>query len=392
VGGPLSEFQITAAGHGLVTGDVVVISGVAGTEANFINGNWFVTVIDANTFTLDNSQFFGGDIDVTAPPTVTQVTECHDPVTLETVPHFEFRFYLHAFGANPNPITDIPPGNGTLTPYTGSAVAPPPAELPGVTATPFSICEMTAGAGADGWNLTGVTIDIWNFGTPITDPPDVDDQPMDLFSVNDGSESGVCFNGFIPAGTQRWEISASNSKAGGTRTIGYWSNWNSCDGRGNQVNTAAKNGGPAEGFWLLDDVLEFLNIPNVTPPDMTCAEAVDLLNKSSIADENEVRDGEKRANDAAYGMVAQLIAAEANYAAGALQCGNTTQAINQAITLLGEINFTGNGSYLPPKDGPFSPAVRSYALALAGLLDTYNNLHDIGDCGTVPAPPTVVTP
>ena len=47
--------NIAATGHGLETGDIVQISGVTGTvEAN---GQWVVTVPDANHFKLNNSTF-----------------------------------------------------------------------------------------------------------------------------------------------------------------------------------------------------------------------------------------------------------------------------------------------------------------------------------------------
>jgi hypothetical protein len=46
--------QITSAGHGLVTGQRVTISGVGGNTA--ANGTWTITVVDANNFTLNGSQ------------------------------------------------------------------------------------------------------------------------------------------------------------------------------------------------------------------------------------------------------------------------------------------------------------------------------------------------
>ncbi|KKM96103.1 hypothetical protein LCGC14_1181480 [marine sediment metagenome] len=47
--------RVTATGHGLSTGDPVAIAGVGGTHE--ANGNWVVTVIDANTLDLDGSTF-----------------------------------------------------------------------------------------------------------------------------------------------------------------------------------------------------------------------------------------------------------------------------------------------------------------------------------------------
>jgi hypothetical protein len=48
-----TPIKVTAAGHGFTTGDKVFISGVTGNTA--ANGGWTVTVIDANTFTLQGS-------------------------------------------------------------------------------------------------------------------------------------------------------------------------------------------------------------------------------------------------------------------------------------------------------------------------------------------------
>lgn len=53
--------QVTAAGHGLLTGDRVRIDGVAGNEA--ANGIFIITFVDANNFTLDGS--FGSGTYVT---------------------------------------------------------------------------------------------------------------------------------------------------------------------------------------------------------------------------------------------------------------------------------------------------------------------------------------
>jgi hypothetical protein len=48
-----SPIQITAANHGYVTGQTITISGVGGNTA--ANGTWTITVIDANTFSLNAS-------------------------------------------------------------------------------------------------------------------------------------------------------------------------------------------------------------------------------------------------------------------------------------------------------------------------------------------------
>ncbi|HEX6249882.1 MAG TPA: hypothetical protein VFZ56_00455 [Gemmatimonadaceae bacterium] len=145
----------------------------------------------------------------------------------------------------------------------------------------------------------------------------------------------------------------------GARTIGYWQNWSSCSG-----------GGQAQ---VLDQTLGSFpvgagqSVAGVYIGDLyisTCTAAVRILKKSDVVT------GGNRANDAAYGLAAQLLAAELNVQNGATACSGATTAIANAQTLLGDINFTGTGSFLPPSA---SGGARSQALALASTLDDYNN-------------------
>ena len=52
-GNAVSPIVITYAGHGLVTGQQITIAGATGNTA--ANGNWTVTRIDDNSFSLDGS-------------------------------------------------------------------------------------------------------------------------------------------------------------------------------------------------------------------------------------------------------------------------------------------------------------------------------------------------
>jgi len=161
---------------------------------------------------------------------------------------------------------------------------------------------------------------------------------------------------------------------GEQRTIGYWKNWNTCSG-GNQQYTAAKNGGAAEGYFLLDDVLPIvigIDADGVEAPTLvigSCETGVLLLDKRQLNGKNR-----KAASDAAYAMVAQLIAAKANLKAGADECG-ILPTITAADELLNTIGFNGEGSYLSPKDTkkPADKALAEEAHMLAGTLDEYNN-------------------
>lgn len=56
---PSAPITVTSAGHGLASNQGVVISGVGGyTQAN---GTWILTVVDANTFTLNGTVNFTGN-------------------------------------------------------------------------------------------------------------------------------------------------------------------------------------------------------------------------------------------------------------------------------------------------------------------------------------------
>lgn len=138
---------------------------------------------------------------------------------------------------------------------------------------------------------------------------------------------------------------------GDPRTIGYWSNWSSCS-KGNQDP-------------ILDQTLASFAGGGVFIGDLfvsTCPVAQSLLKKSDVVS------GANRASDAAYGLAAQLLAAELNVQNGAGACSAATDAIADAQELLGDIDFTGTGEFLKANSSD-----RSDALALASTLDSYNN-------------------
>ncbi|MDH3625175.1 MAG: hypothetical protein OEQ49_14990 [Myxococcales bacterium] len=191
-----------------------------------------------------------------------------------------------------------------------------------------------------------------------------------------------CINFVADAGaTEVFEI--NNEFPGGEpRTIGYWKNWDSCSG-GGQVDTAIENGGgtPAErlgsGNALLDDVLQapgitvgLLNMiadDDVFDCDQGTQDAVNILDKRDIAS------GKKKANDAAYGLAAQLLAAIANDTAGAGVCPEAGQAVIDGQMLLVDIGFTGTGDYFSKGTTEINSRTKQEANELAGILDSYNN-------------------
>jgi hypothetical protein len=139
--------------------------------------------------------------------------------------------------------------------------------------------------------------------------------------------------------------------SGSPRTIGFWKNWSSCDGKGNQAP-------------ILDAVLASFAGGGTMIGDLhvnTCLEAIEILDKSTLG-------GTKMASDAAYGLAAQLLAAKLNIQSDASSCATVTNAISAGQSLLDGIGFTGTGTYLKSA----SPT-RTQANALAATLDAYNN-------------------
>jgi hypothetical protein len=148
---------------------------------------------------------------------------------------------------------------------------------------------------------------------------------------------------------------------GDPRTPGFWKNWNTCTA-GGQATNAARNGGAAEGWFILDDIL---NDPGVSWGGFTvatCGNGVDLL------DQRDLESGRKRANDAAYTLAMHLLAAQVNFAAGAEVCTAALDAAATGEALLATLGFEGEGYYLRSRDSEYQTA-----LDLAVTLDTYNN-------------------
>ena len=230
--------------------------------------------------------------------------------------------------------------------------------------TTYTVCETNVPAG---WS-TEWKVDTNGDGVADTivipyNPNADDDTPEDLGNRCFDFGAGTAYP--IAVGeTLVFEV--NNTFPGGDpRTPGYWKNWNRCSG-GRQAENADRNGGPSEGFWLLDDIL---NSPGVSWSDdgysftiTTCEQAV------SILDQRDGSTGRKKANDAAYTLAMHLLAAELNFAAGAETCSAAQQAALEAEQLLIGLEFDGTGSYLRPRDADYQTA-----LDLAATLDEYNN-------------------
>jgi hypothetical protein len=222
-----------------------------------------------------------------------------------------------------------------------------PSLTPGAT---YTICENPVPAGFTSfWKRGGVIVTPYN--------PNASDTPPQDLGVD-------CYNFSVTAG-QTVAFVIDNSHPGGEpRTIGYWKNWNRCT-RGGQAAVADKNGGANTGFFLVEDLLpQQIGDFNVT----LCTQAVKILSKQD-------QSSKSKANDAAYELAAQLLAAKLNLAAGAEACMAVQTAVmkGQALFANDPINFTGSGDYLGPKVKGALLTLRNQALSLATTLDQYNN-------------------
>jgi hypothetical protein len=182
----------------------------------------------------------------------------------------------------------------------------------------------------------------------------------------------VCVNFSVtPGEVETFEIDNVPPPGGDARTIGFWKNWTSCDGSGNQAHVLDQtlasfpiaSGQTTHGVFIGDIYVD------------TCQEAVKILNKSKL-------NGTKMASDAAYGLAAQLLAAKLNIQAAAGSCPAANEAILNGQKLLSgqapynttpAIHFNATGDYLGSKSKGAAATRRNQANQLAATLDRYNN-------------------
>ena len=225
--------------------------------------------------------------------------------------------------------------------------------VPGDT---YQLCEIVM----PGWSTSLGTFVPASFMPPdgIAPDPNVDN-------------SILCVN--FTAQGQTFKVDNTPPPGGRALTIGFWKNWASCSG-GKQkpvldqtlakaeptgeVISATSGTYPAFGPTLYL-VLHGSTAKPDTAPD--CQNAVRLLNKSTIDK------GTKMASDPAFNLAAQLLAAELNYTAGAGKTGTATNAIQQAVLLLGKYKFGGK------THTTISAADATTMNNLAKILDDYNN-------------------
>lgn len=257
----------------------------------------------------------------------------------------------------------------------------------------YTLCELGIPAGYSSvW-----AIDTNNDGTFDTDDiiiepynPNADDEtPEDLgnrcvdINADGPDEDSEIDIPLVPGETLHFVVD-NQSPGGAPRTPGYWKNWNSCS-NGRQAETAAKNGGWAQGFWLLEDVLNQSVGGAITWDDIltdglivnidSCEVAVDILDKRRVGDDAVVGDGRKVASDPLHNLATHLLAAQLNFGAGACTTEGVLEAALQAESLLDKYNFDGDGHDNLKKNSPDG----QLANTLAGQLDDYNNGLACGD-------------
>jgi Prealbumin-like fold domain len=227
--------------------------------------------------------------------------------------------------------------------------------LPGT----YRVCELNL---AVAWNATATLTPPGGSATLVNPdaPADLGNRCVDVV-LGFGDDKTVVFTNTPPPG-------------GEARTIGYWKNWSSCTG-GQQYPTAL-----ARNEWdrTLDGnlpqtvgLLILAGAPGPNQPSPDCQKAVNILDKRSTTGSGIPVVYAKKANDAAYSLAAQLLAALLNKSADAGSCPAADAAITAAQSLLVSINFNGTGDYLGPKTT--NVTLRNQALALAATLDSYNN-------------------
>jgi hypothetical protein len=181
--------------------------------------------------------------------------------------------------------------------------------------------------------------------------------PPDGVAANPNVDNSTLCGDFTvsPGETKVFTVDNTPPPGGRALTIGFWKNWSgSCNG-GRQADVLGQTlASFVGGGVFIGDI--FVNL--------TCTEAVPLLDKREVGGS-----GKKSAGDAAYGLAAQLLAARLNVQAGAGVCPNVIIAIDQAQALLDGINFTGTGTYLKK----MNPTTTAKANCLASQLDDYNN-------------------
>lgn len=223
---------------------------------------------------------------------------------------------------------------------------------------------------------------------PVTWGPDANINGLPIVAQGDPTDNSIQYFIFLPCNYLYTDNIAVNIFINNqrdyrqARTPGYWKNWSTC-GNGNQVWVAQKNGGTANGFFLLNDLLPLClyqcngscGLVYLNDGGSECQSGTGVYNAVRILS-NEDLSGRNRANDAAYNLARSLTAVLLNLSAGTTSNNILTEAMARAQTLLCQLGFDGVGAYLDPrsvKNNEVLQMLRDRALCLSGILDNYNN-------------------
>jgi hypothetical protein len=167
------------------------------------------------------------------------------------------------------------------------------------------------------------------------------------------SNERICTDVEVTVANQDITLTVDNTPppGGEQRTICFWKNWSSCDGKGNQDPVLDETLQLAGGSILVGN----LNVD-------TCLEAIRILDKSTV------NNGTKKASDPGFNLAAQYLAARLNQAAGA-EDSCITQTLADAQTALASYGFDGTKVMTKAQIKSLGPTFN----ALATTLDQYNN-------------------
>ena len=200
------------------------------------------------------------------------------------------------------------------------------------------------------------------------------------------------------------ELNVENVTRGFSHTIGFWKNWTSCDGGGNQfaMLDLMISGGTRHGITYVgaDDSngngLRDIRIGNLYIEGANaCKMAVDLLDKRPVGDPAKAGDKSKAAGDPVYNSVAQLVAFELNRLLNATGTGSAacqakaTSAAELMQRFLTYIDFrrtASNSLYTMPSNKTRVKEIETDLVYLANVIDDYNN-STIGGCAAALALP-----
>lgn len=225
----------------------------------------------------------------------------------------------------------------------------------------------------NGWTLTNITCTNVNGATVVIgrggSAAFVNGGSND-FDAGDNTVQVTLDAGNTPACTF---VNMQQPTAGtrGPRGIGYWKNWSSCSGGEQYEKALAEDNLESTLDFYLGSVSMY---PIGTISSLQCAQAVALLSKNAV-------DGSNRAGDPIYNLVAQLLGAKVNRAAGAGVCTAVNDAFMAAQTLLLAVGFDGNEYFSGKKQNAvLSGAQRTQAVALADIFGSYNEGTFGGGC------------